>query len=204
MELVAGVSFVELLSTVFSTLFSQVFAPVLTKILHMYIEYVLTIFWAFWSEWLLGLFIALCSLVDFAENIFNIFAGISPVYVNEQKTYLLDAFFQMEKVSAAFTSITVMAVAISFIFTIFKTAKSISDMAMEDRNPISKVLANGMKAAVTFMLIPFLCIAMLQLSSIVTSQAVAAFAAGQGGSSSVGCIIFFQVLALSFPCVSTC
>ena len=192
MELVAGVSFVELLSTVFSTLFSQVFAPVLTKILHMYIEYVLTIFWAFWSEWLLGLFIALCSLVDFAENIFNIFAGISPVYVNEQKTYLLDAFFQMEKVSAAFTSITVMAVAISFIFTIFKTAKSISDMAMEDRNPISKVLANGMKAAVTFMLIPFLCIAMLQLSSIVTSQAVAAFAAGQGGSSSVGCIIFLS------------
>ena len=102
--------------------------------------------------------------------------------VNEQKTYLLDAFFQMEKVSAAFTSITVMAVAISFIFTIFKTAKSISDMAMEDRNPISKVLANGMKAAVTFMLIPFLCIAMLQLSSIVTSQAVAAFAPGHGGS----------------------
>ncbi len=192
MELVAGVSFVELLSTVFSTLFSQVLAPVLTKILHMYIEYVLTIFWAFWSEWLLGLFIALCSLVDFAENIFNIFAGISPVYVNEQKTYLLDAFFQMEKVSAAFTSITVMAVAISFIFTIFKTAKSISDMAMEDRNPISKVLANGMKAAVTFMLIPFLCIAMLQLSSIVTSQAVAAFTAGQGGSSSVGCIIFLS------------
>ena len=120
MELVAGVSFVELLSTVFSTLFSQVFAPVLTKILHMYIEYVLTIFWAFWSEWLLGLFIALCSLVDFAENIFNIFAGISPVYVNEQKTYLLDAFFQMEKVSAAFTSITVMAVAISFILPYLK------------------------------------------------------------------------------------
>lgn len=97
MELVAGVSFVELLSTVFSTLFSQVFAPVLTKILHMYIEYVLTIFWAFWSEWLLGLFIALCSLVDFAENIFNIFAGISPVYVNEQKTYLLDAFFRWKR-----------------------------------------------------------------------------------------------------------
>lgn len=192
MEYVAGASFVEILSGIFSKIFSEVFAPILTEILHMYIEYVFTIWWAFLSEWLLGLFVALCTLVDFAESMFNVFAGISPVQVNGQQTYLLDAFFQMKEVATAFTYITVMAVAISFIFTIFKTAKSISDMAMEDRNPISKVLADGMKAAVTFMMIPFLCIAMLQISSIVTSQAVTAFESAQGGSSSIGCIIFLS------------
>ena len=164
----------------------------MTEILHLYIEYVLTIFWAFWSEWLLGLFVAVCSLVDFLGNIFNVFAGISPVQVGGRQTYLLDAFFQMQEVTTAFAYITVMAVAISFIFTIVKTAKSISDMALENKNPISKVLADGMKAAVTFMLIPFLCITLLQLSTIVTNQVVSAFNIAQGGSSSIGTIVFLS------------
>lgn len=192
MELVSGTSFVQLLSNLFSKIFSEVFAPVLTEILHMYAEYVLTLIWSFYSEWLLGIFVALCSLVDMAENIFNLFAGISPVEVEGRQIYLLDAFFQMKEVTTAFTYITVMAVAISFLFTIVKTAKSITDMALEDKNPISKVLADGMKAAVTFMLIPFLCITMLQLSTIVTDQVVSSFNAAQGGGSSIGTIVFLS------------
>ena len=192
MEIVLGTSFVQMLSQLFSKIFSEVFVPILTEILHLYIEYVLTIFWAFWSEWLLGLFVAVCSLVDFLGNIFNVFAGISPVQVGGRQTYLLDAFFQMQEVTTAFAYITVMAVAISFIFTIVKTAKSISDMALENKNPISKVLADGMKAAVTFMLIPFLCISLLQLSTIVTNQVVSAFNIAQGGSSSIGTIVFLS------------
>lgn len=192
MEIVLGKSFIDILCDLFSKIFSNVFVPVVSEILHMYVEYVLTILWAYWSEWLLGLFVALCTLVDFAESIFNVFAGISPVQVEGRQTYLLDAFFQMKEVTTAFTYITVMAVAISFIFTIYKTAKSIADMALEDKNPISKVLADGMKAAVTFMLIPFLCIAMLQISSIVTSQVVSAFESAQGGSSTIGSIIFLS------------
>ena len=170
-----GISFVEALQKLFNTILTEVFAPILKDILEVFCQYFMSVIWSMWSEWLLALFTVMCSLVDFVENIFNVFAGISPVEVGGHQTYLLDAFFQMKEVTTAFTYITVMAVAISFIFTIYKTAKSISDMALEDKNPVSKVLADGMKAAVTFMLIPFLCIALLQISTLVTNQAVSAF-----------------------------
>jgi len=185
-------SFIGGLQKIFSTIFTEVFAPILADILQVFTEYCVSVIWSMLSEWLLALLVILCSLVDFLEQIFNVFAGVSPVEAEGQTTYLLDAFFQMKEVSRAFAYITVMAVAISFIFTIFKTAKSISDMALENKNPVSKVLADGMKAAVTFMLIPFLCIAMLQLSSLVTNQAVGAFDAAQGGSTSMGTIIFLS------------
>ncbi|WP_251492479.1 Mbov_0396 family ICE element transmembrane protein [Otoolea muris] len=187
-----GISFIESIMHIFRVIFEEVFSPVLKNILEVFVEYVISVIWSMWSEWLLALFTILCSLVDFLEQIFNVFAGVSPVKVDGQETYLLDAFFQMEKVTAAFGYITVMAVAICFIFTIYKTAKSISDMALEDRNPVSKVLANGMKAAVTFMLIPFLCIALLQIATLVTKQAVSAFNAGQGGSGSLGTVVFLS------------
>jgi len=187
-----GTSFIEGLQNIFRTIFTNVFAPILTDILHVFTEYVVSVIWSMFSEWLLALLTVLCSLVDFVENIFNVFAGISPVEARGQQTYLLDAFFQMKEVSTAFVYITVMAVAISFIFTIYKTAKSISDMALDNKNPVSKVLADGMKAAVTFLLIPFLCIFLLQISSLVTSQAISAFDAAQGGSTSMGTIIFLS------------
>ncbi len=167
------------------------FKPILTDILEVFINYFMSVIWSMWSEWLLGILAIVCSLVDFVENIFNVFAGISPVTVGEKSTYLLDAFFQMQEVTYAFANITLLAVAISFLFTIYKTAKSISDMALEDKNPVSKVLGNGLKAAVTFMLIPFLCIAMLQISSVVTNQAVSAFESAQG-KSTTGTVIFLS------------
>lgn len=185
-------TFIQLLKDIFLDIFQTVFVPVMTDLLQMYVKYIIMVFWSIWSEILLVLLTIVCSLVDFVEHIFNVFSGISPVEVNKQSTYLLDAFFQMKEVTSAFTAITVMAVVICFIFTIFKTAKSISDMALEDKNPISKVLGDGMKAAVTFMLIPFLCISLLQISSIVTNQVISAFDSVQGGHTTIGTIIFLS------------
>lgn len=185
-------SFISALQDIFSTIFTTVFTPIMSDILQVFIEYFVSVIWSMWSEWLLALLIMLCSLVDFVENIFNVFAGITPVEADGQQTYLLDAFFQMKEISTAFVYITVMAVAISFIFTIYKTAKSIADMALEDKNPVSKVLTDGMRAAVTFMLIPFLCIFMLQMSTVVTNQVITAFDAAQGGSTTMGTVIFLS------------
>ena len=98
----------------------------------------------------------------------------------------------MEGITKAFWVITLFAMGLCVIFTIFMTAKSISDMTLEDKNPISKVLADAMKAGVTFLLIPFLCVMMLQLSTVITKQADAAFAAANGGNASIGTILFLS------------
>lgn len=185
-------SFVEALQGIFQTVLEKVFTPILTEILQIFINYMTNVIWTLWSEWLIAIFVLLCSLVDFLENIFNVFAGITPVEVEGESTYLLDAFLQMKNVTTAFCCITLMALAICFIFTIFKTAKSVSDMALEDRNPISKVMANGMRAAVSFMLIPFLCMFMLQVSSVITSQVIGTFDSVQGGHTTIGTIVFLS------------
>ncbi len=183
-------SFIEALQGIMQTVLEKVFAPILTDILQIFVNYFTNVIWTLFSQWLIALLILVCSLVDFLENIFNVFAGITPVEVSGQTTYLLDAFLQMKNVTIVFACITLLALAICFMFTVFKTAKSISDMALEDRNPISKVLASGMKAGVTFMMIPFLCMFLLQAASVVTSQAVGAFDAVQGGKASIGTILF--------------
>lgn len=189
-------SFIDILSQIFRTLFNDVLTPILTDILTVFINYFTNVIWNMLSGFLVLILAMLCSLIDFIENIFNVFAGIAPVLVKGEPKpmYLLDALFQMEAVSKAFLYITLMSVAICFIFTIYKTVKSISDMALEDKNPVSKVMKDGLKATFTFMLIPFLCVLMLQLSSVVTSQINNSFTAAQGGQSgSVGTILFLSV-----------
>ena len=186
----AYLGFVESLQSIFRKVFESVLAPVLTDILKIFIDFITNSVWVLLSELLINFFTALCSIIDFLESIFDVFSGVAPVKVSNNKMSLLQAMFEMEGISTAFLYITVMAVAICIIFTIYKTVKSISDMAMEDKNPISKVLTDVMKAIVTFMMIPFLCIFLLQLSSAITKQVNIAFASAQGTDGSIGTVVF--------------
>lgn len=189
-------AFVNALSSLFEFIFDEILGPILKDILKVFINYFFNVIWNMWSEVLIELFVSLCSLVDFVESIFNVFAGLSPVIYqvgkNERKLSLLDVMFEMEGISRAFWLITLAAMSVCIVFTIYKTAKSISDMALEDRNPISKVLSDAMKAGVTFLLIPFLCVVMLQLSSAITTQASLAFEEAEGGKTSIGTILFLS------------
>ena len=186
----AYLGFIESLQSIFRKIFETVLAPILTDILTIFVNFVTNVVWNLLAELLINLFTALCSVIDFIESIFNVFSGVTPVTVSNQRMTLLQAMFEMKGISTAFLYITVMAVAICIIFTIYKTVKSISDMALDDRNPISKVMTDAMKAAVTFMMIPFLCVFLLQMSSAITKQVNVAFSAAQGTNGSIGSIVF--------------
>ncbi len=186
----AYLGFVESLQSIFRKIFENVLSPVLTDILTIFVNFVTNVVWNLFAELLINLFTALCSVIDFIESIFNVFSGVTPVSVSKEEMTLLQAMFEMKGISTAFLYITVMAVAICIIFTIYKTVKSISDMALDDRNPISKVMTDAMKAVVTFMMIPFLCVFLLQMSSAITTQVDVAFSAAQGTNGSIGSIVF--------------
>ena len=81
---------------------------------------------------------------------------------------LLEYFFRVEPVQKAFLTITFVAVAISFLTTIIAVTRSISDMALENKTPLSTVFRQGLQAAVSFMLIPIVCLFMLQMVTQVT------------------------------------
>ena len=191
--------FINALATLFEVIFTNVLSPILEEILTFFVNYATNVVWILMSDIVLGLFISVCSVVDFLGSIFNVFAGVAPVYYRAPgassdfvQLSLLDVLFQMEGITKAFWMVTLFAMGLCIIFTIFKTAKSISDMALENKNPISKVLGDAMKAGITFLMIPFICVLMLQLSTIITQQANAAFDAVNGGNSSIGTILFLS------------
>lgn len=193
-----GNVFVNALSALFEFIFNNVLSPILTDILTIFVNFFVNIVWNLMAERFLMLFLALCSLVDFVESIFNVFAGLSPVYYKAvgqtagTKMSLIDVLFQMEAITQAFWVITLASMGICMIFTIYKTAKSIADMTLEDKNPISKVLTDAMKAGITFLMIPFLCVMMLQLSSVTTQQVQSAFSHANGGTGTIGTILFLS------------
>lgn len=185
-------TFINALCTLFEFIFNNVLSDILFDILTLYVNYYTNVLWILFSDLILGVYIAVCTLIDFIGSIFNVFAGVSPVLYQEKTLSLLDVLFRMEGITKAFWVITLFAMCLCMIFTIFMTVKSISDMTLEDKNPISKVLGNAMKAGFTFLLIPFLCVMMLQLSTVITKQADAAFAAANGGNASIGTIMFLS------------
>lgn len=184
--------FVNALSALFEFIFTDILGPILKDVFTVFVNFFTNVIWNLLSEFLIGLFLMLCSLVDFIESLFNVFAGIAPVKVGTKYITLLDALFEMEEVTWVLCCITLASFGICIFFTIYKTAKSISDMALENKNPISKVLSDALKASITFLLIPFLCVSMLQLASKVTDQVCIAFEEAQGERGTVGTILFLS------------
>lgn len=184
--------FIESLITVLTIIYNEVLTPVLTDTLMIYVEYISRIVIAFFSFSLYELLLFLCGILDSLEQILNAFSGVDNVLVNGEPMGMMEAIFQLDVVSRAFLIITVAAVAFCFIFTIIATARSISGMTLENKNPISHVLKNALKACVSFMLVPFLCIFMLQISSVLTRQAQTALLNqnGMAQKASTGTYIF--------------
>lgn len=189
--MIVASSFVKGLQDIMRTLLESIFVPIITQIMEVVTRFLGGILWSIFGEFFLDIFITLLSVIDFIEEIFNIFSGLRPVFYNGSQTDLLSLLIQKNETVFAFAAITLMSIGICFGVTAYKTAKSISDMALDDRNPISKILKNGFRASCVFMLTPFLCIFFLHLASVVTIQVNSAFYSATGGvNTSVGNILF--------------
>lgn len=185
-------SFISALITILTVLYNEILSPVLTDTLMVFLEFLSKIVITYFSFSLYELLLLLCGILDALERILNAFSGVDNVLVNGKEMGMLEAIFQLDVVSRAFLIITVVAVAFCFIFTIIATVRSISSMTLENRNPISHVLKNAFKACISFMLVPFLCIFMLQISSVLTEQAQTAMLNqnGMAQNASTGTYIF--------------
>ena len=190
MEVAKG--FTDVLYTTMVLLFNEIFVPVMTEILSMFYEkamYVLS-----HSVSILAYFflITVCKILDSLETMIGIFAGTENVIVDNKPMTFMEMVFNQDAVSKGFLMITLVAVGICFLFTIFAIVRSMSSSTLENKNPISQVLKDAMKACVSFMLVPFLCIALMQLSSALIKQTKAVIQAesGTAGDPSMGLYIF--------------
>ena len=134
---------------------NEIFVPVMTEILSLFYEkamYVLS-----HSVSILAYFflITVCKILDSLETMIGIFAGTENVIVDNKPMTFMEMVFNQDAVSKGFLMITLVAVGICFLFTIFAIVRSMSSSTLENKNPISQVLKDAMKACVSFMLVLF-------------------------------------------------
>lgn len=165
-------AFLKVISDVISKIFEGIFIPILKFFLKNVLDSLIDAIKKALAALLYWLFTSLLSMVDFMVKIFDFFSGSEDIVYNipnkeSEVLSVLELFFKIDGIQKAFLVITCLAVGLSFIFTIYAVAKSISDMALEDKNPIGRVLGSALKCCFTFMLVPFLCVFMLKISTIV-------------------------------------
>gem|GEM_PF-7039678 len=146
------------------------------------------------SAYLRHILYSLLHVVEFCENIFNVFSGVQMVKYDNEQMYLLDAFLTQDSISLAFGLITVIGVVLCFIFTIYSVGKSMSDHILENKHPVGHVMKQGLKAAVTFAVIPLMLLVGVRLSStlMVSTDRAIASAMGSNGTSSMTTMLFLS------------
>lgn len=165
-----SLSFVSLLQDVFRGIFNSVLAPVLRDVANILINLARELISEILSGFLLEIWITFLKLIAFLEKIFDVFAGKSSIGLNGKSANmtLLDYFFQLNDIQKTFWTFTMISVVLVFIVSAIGIAKSMSDMILENKNPISQVLREAAKAAVTFVIIPITCLFVLQMATQVT------------------------------------
>ena len=148
-----------------------------------------------WNMTLYNLFIMLLFILDMIAHTFDIFTGMQDIVVDTatgRRDALFNIFFNHSGISRAFWGITIIACALCIAFTIFAVIRSIADL--DGRRSVGKVLGLMGKSMLTFLLIPFMCLAGLNLASTVLN-ASASVISGQRVENkvSIGTQIFTAV-----------
>ncbi len=162
----------EPIREVLSFLFNDVLAPVIGIFIQWQVNFLMYLLRIVFQELLVRAMVLLCRVVFLIEQMFKIFSGLATVTANEYngaalvkttKMRLLDYFFQVKGITTVLMAITLASVILTFLFAAYETAKSVSDVTLNEQNakPVSVVLKNALKSMLGFGLIPVLCVALL-------------------------------------------
>ena len=169
---VTCLGFLGALQDLFSEIFDTVLSPILRDVFNFIVDMLGSLLNDIFSGFFLMGWITVLKMIDFLETVFNVFAGLNNVQVTtgdvSEELPLLDYFFSISQIQKAFAIITLISVVLVFLTTLISVIKSISDMALEDKNPLSTVLKQAVKAAVSFLLIPFACLFLLNAVTGIT------------------------------------
>lgn len=200
----------EPIREVLSFLFNDVLAPVIGIFIQWQVNFLMYLLRIVFQELLVRTMVLLCRVVFLIEQMFKIFSGLATVTANEYngaalvkttKMRLLDYFFQVKGITTVLMAITLASVILTFLFAAYETAKSVSDVTLNEQNakPVSVVLKNALKSMLGFGLIPVLCVALLQFSAAILQAVIEVFAAPEvsvlkGESADISTVIFYMAV----------
>ena len=181
-----------LLTTVLSWVFEKILAPLVLPVLEDALEFFIDLWLEVISTRLYLMFSAVLKLIDYLETAFDVFIGLRPVtYVDGGTTVegpLVEVLMQQKTVSMVFWLITMGALGLALLLTIYGTAKSAFDLDFENKRPVSRVLTAMMKTFIQFFMVPLLVYFMLRLSAVILTQVTSIL--NFGNTTSLGRIVF--------------
>lgn len=162
-----------LFSSVFEWVFNTILQPILIIVFKTVLPWVLEII----QELLCGIFYSilasLCKVLDYFQEIFNIFAGSQPVQTTiggqTQSVPLIDAIFFLPDVNRFFVVISILSVGLIFTFAIIAVIRSTLDIDFEGKRPVSAVLRSMFKAITNLLLVGLITLFILNLSGLILS-----------------------------------
>lgn len=192
--------FAETLGAVLQAVFENVLKPVLVESSKMIFSLLGNELSDMFKEILFDILVILLKLVRVLNTFFDVFAGLSNVMVDTeggtQKMSFLQYLFRQSSIGTVLAYLTMIGGVLAFVFAIMATAKTISDSALYDvEKPIGKVLTNGIRSAVSFMLVPVMCMFLLHMTVSLTEAVTVSFkeAAGISSNLKMDDIIFLAV-----------
>ena len=160
--------FLEFIQEILSDLFNKVFAPILSDVLMVICRILWSMFVSFMSSFLLTGFTMWLSILDYIAAVYDVLTGVSTVtYGSETDLTMIQALFKVNAVGKAFIVMTAAAIVLAFAFSMLSVIRSMQDTVLENKHPISEVLRWSLKSALSFAMIPLLCVFMLQFTQII-------------------------------------
>lgn len=167
MNYVLGSAFLDFLAKILGKVFEKVLLPILEVFLKDLIQLVVKVFTKIFAWVIYFCFTTLLSVIRFLEQAFEFFAGTQKglVYYEGKPTTVLEAVFSFSAIQKLFGAFTAIGIILAIVFSIIQSVKSISDMTLDDRHPISDVIKTAFKTAISFAIIPLLCLFLLKMSA---------------------------------------
>lgn len=167
MNYVLGSAFLDFLAKILGKVFEKILLPILEVFLEDLIKLIVKVFTKIFAWVIYFCFTTLLSVIRFLEQAFEFFAGTQKglVYYGGKPTTVLEAVFSFSAIQKLFGAFTAIGIILAIVFSIIQSVKSISDMTLEDRHPISDVIKTAFKTAISFAIIPLLCLFLLKMSA---------------------------------------
>lgn len=181
-----------LLNTVFSWIFEKILAPILMPVLKDLVLWALKIFMDVFSSVFYMILATLLKIIDYMQTAFDVFIGFKDVTFQTSsgtiRGNLLEVLIQFGNVQKVFWIITLGALGVAFIFTIYAVSRSAFDFEFENKRTVSKVLTAFFKTFIQFFTTPFIVYFLLKLSVVILKGVSTAL--GYSQNSSLGRTLF--------------
>ena len=194
-----NLSFLSVLQDILRWVFESVLMPVIKDVFNILVELIGELISSVLSGILLEAWVILLKLLDFLEDIFSIFSGLTTLKINGEISNqgIVQYLFGLGVVQKGFWMIMSISLVLCMIATIISVLRSIADSPFENKKPISAVLRTSLKCCLTFAMLQFACLFAIQMITQVLLQVHYNLKAGDD-SSSLGDALFYMLASPHF------